>query len=180
MATFMKSTTTALSKNVFVFFASLFLALTLSSCIPRHEFHRDKLSYPVSSPEDFTREIDRMEKLARFHPDKSVRAEAHLRLAMLYLHDENPGLDYSRALEELKKYKSLSSNGDNKNEIRGLLALLQKFERVMEQNKEKERAIQALTREKRILIRENQQIKETIDELKDMDVRIEEKRREIK
>ncbi len=176
----MKFANTFLSKNVLTFFASLWLLLILPSCIPKYGSDMDKLSHPVSSPEDFRREIDRMEKLARFHPDTSVQAEAHLKLAMLYLHDENPRLDYLRALEELKKYKSLSPDEENKNEIHGLLVLLLKFEKVIEQNEENARAIKTLTRENRILIRENQKIKQTIDELKDMDVKIEEKRREIK
>ena len=161
-------------------FLLFLLGLTMSSCAVINQPEENGYFYPVSRPEDFPREITRVEKLTRYHPDPAVRAKSHLRLAMLYLDYRNPHPDYLRALKELKQYVSMSPDGDKRDEAQTLVVLLSAYENVLVENDEKRRANELLTEQNRALIRENRAFKETIKELKYLDLQLEEKRRQIR
>ena len=60
---------------------------------------------------EFLQETCRLEKLAHDHPDVSVRARSHLKLAFLYVNYRNPQLNYTRALQEMESYLSLAPAG---------------------------------------------------------------------
>ena len=77
--------------------------------------------------DEFLQEISRLEKLSREHPDISVRTESHLQLAFLYVNYRNPQLDYTRALQEMESYLSLSLNEEQSDNFRDWLAVLRKM-----------------------------------------------------
>ncbi|MEK7197034.1 MAG: hypothetical protein AAB151_05150, partial [Nitrospirota bacterium] len=66
----------------------LVFIVLLSQCTPA-PLHKDaelkdmKFSAGLK-PKDFPREIARLEKIAKTHPDVSVQARAHLQLALLH------------------------------------------------------------------------------------------------
>jgi len=60
---------------------------------------------------------------------QAVRAGAHLRLALLYSHPDNPEPQFGLALEHLEKYASLDPEGARDGEIRRLRALLEDLSR---------------------------------------------------
>jgi hypothetical protein len=161
-------------------FLSVLLGLSMNGCAMINQPEEDNYFYPVSRPEDFPREITRVEKLTRYHPDPAVRAKSHLRLAMLYLDYRNPHPDYLRALKELKQYVSMSPDGDKRDEAQTLIILLSAYENVLVENDERGRANELLTEQNRALIRENRAFKETINELKYLDLQLEEKRRQVR
>jgi len=169
-----------MSNSITKLFLFLFTGLIISSCTATYETERDNFFYPVSNSEGFPGEIARLEKIGRYHPDPSIRAKVHLRLALLYLNHKNPNPDYRRALEELKQYVSMDPGGDKKDEAQSLLVLLQKLEKAQKETEERKRAIQILTRENDLLAEENQKMRETIKEMKSLDMQLEEKRKQIK
>ena len=76
----------------------------------------------------FFQEISRLEKIAREHPDPSVRAQAHLKLAFLFLNHRNPQLNYPRSLQEMKSYLSMAPAKAATDDLQNWLAALQEME----------------------------------------------------
>ena len=163
------------SKTVIKLFLLLFTGLMISNCAPKNTavIEKDSVFYPVLYPQYFPKEIARVEKIVKYHPDPSIRAMAHLQLVLLYTNYKNPNPDYIRALEELKTYMALERDGGKTEEVQNLLALLSEIEKVVKENEEMKKSIDFLTEQ-------NQRIKKTIQELKDLDLQIEEKRRKNK
>jgi hypothetical protein len=93
---------------------------------------------------DFPREVSRLEKRARYHPEVSVRARSHLELAFLYLDRENPQLDYARALREMTEYVSLNPTGTTDKRVLDWLAALKEMHRIRQEGMESRKANQAL------------------------------------
>ena len=161
-------------------FLLFLLGLIMSGCAVINQPEEDGYFYPVSRPEDFPREISRVQKLTRYHPDPAVRAKSHLQLALLYMDYRNPNPDYLRALKELKQFVSMSPDGDKRDEAQTLIVLLSAYENVLLENDQKRRANELLTEQNKILIRENRAFKETIKELKYLDLQLEEKRKQVR
>jgi len=92
---------------------------------------------------------------------------------MLYLDNKNPAPNYSHALKELELYVSLDSEGGRRLEIHNLLRALQEIVRLTDENKK-------IRLKMELAIKENEEIKKTVEELRNLDLRIEERRRQIK
>jgi hypothetical protein len=112
---------------------------------------------------EFLQETRRLEKLAHDHPDVSVRARAHLKLAFLYANYRNPQLNYARALQEMETYLSLAPAEKQGEDFNNWLAVLKEVVKLQKAN--------------RNLREEAASLKETIDKLKSLDRQIEEKRK---
>ena len=153
-------------------FVFLFIWVMIANCARMRSplIEKDSVFYPVLYPQYFPKEIARVEKILKYHPDPSIRALAHLQLVLLYTNYKNPNPDYIRALEELKAYIALDPDGGKTEEVQNLLALLREIEKVVKENEEMKGNI-------RLLTEQNQQIKKTIQDLKDLELQIEEKRR---
>ena len=153
-------------------FIFLFIWVMITNCAQMRSplIEKDSVFYPVLYPQYFPKEIARVEKILKYHPDPSIRALAHLQLVLLYTNYKNPNPDYIRALEELRAYIALDTDGGKTEEVQNLLALLGAIEKVIKENEEMKGNI-------RLLTEQNQQIKKTIQDLKDLDLQIEEKRR---
>ena len=103
------------------FFFLLFFAV---SCTLNLELKKPK------GEEEFFQETSRLEKLAREDPATSVRAKSHLQLAFLYVNSQNPQLNYSRALQEMENYLSMSPAKAQKDDFRNWLAVLREMEQL--------------------------------------------------
>ncbi|HAG51089.1 MAG: hypothetical protein A2X87_08490 [Deltaproteobacteria bacterium GWC2_42_51] len=144
-----------------------FVGLMVFSCIPV------RLSYPVLNPEDFSKEIARLESIIQAENDLSKVTKAHQQLAVLYLHYKNPNPDYVNAIKHLEIYVTLSQRGGKTEEVQSLLSLLRAFnENKLLGHESKNRIDQ--------LIKENQELKKTVEQLQSLDIKMEEKRREVK
>jgi hypothetical protein len=107
----------------------------------------------------FAGEMARLEEIAKNDPDPFARAEAHLSRARLYSSYKNPNPDYRQALRELEKYLSFNPPKGKTVEIRNWLAILRELDRVK---------------------KENNDLKDILERLKNLDITIEEKRKQVK
>jgi len=114
--------------------------------------------HPVLKTEDFSKDIAKLEEIIQKEVDISIATKVHLELALLYLDYKNPSPDYFKAFQELEIYASLSPTGKT-DEVQNLLRLL---------------------REVKKLADENQELIKTVEQLKHLDINIEEKRRQVK
>ena len=90
------------------------------------------LNLELKKPEgekEFLQETYRLEKIAREDPVESARAKSHLQLAFLYLNSRNPQLDYSRALQEMESYLSMSQGKAQNDSFQNWLAVLKEMDR---------------------------------------------------
>jgi outer membrane protein assembly factor BamD (BamD/ComL family) len=119
---------------------------------------------------EFLEETCRLEKLARDHPETSVRAQSHLKLAFLYVNYRNPQLNYTRALQEMERYLSLVPTKGQTDDFKNWLAVLKEIEKL-------KTGLEKAQKANRSLREEVAGLKETIERLKSLDRQMEEKRR---
>ena len=162
-------------KTLTKFFVFLIMWMTIANCAQMRSpvIEKDSVFYPVIYTQHFPKEIARVEKILKYHPDPSIRAMAHLQLVLLNTNYRNPNPNYLRALEELKAYIALDPEGAKTEEVQNMLALLSEIEKIVKENEEMKESV-------RLLTIQNQRAKKTMQELKDLDVEIEEKRRKIR
>jgi chromosome segregation ATPase len=135
----------------------------------------------------FIQETVRLEKISREHSDTSVRAQAHLQLAFLYVNYKNPRLNYSRALQEMEAYLSLSPDKSQTVDFQNWLAALREMDQLREdwtEMVEKNQTFQGRIDKLQATLdktqESNNKMKEAIERLKTLDRQMEEKRRSIK
>jgi hypothetical protein len=101
---------------------------------------------------------------------------------MLYSHYENPAPDYARALKALEGYARLVGEKSLPEDVRYRLGLLRAAVGT-ESLKKNIRTLEAENRklrtERETLVSENAEMNEVIEKLKQLDVHMEKKRREI-
>ena len=136
---------------------------------------------------EFLQETGRLEKISREHSDTSVRAQAHLQLAFLYVNYKNPRLNYSRALQEMEAYLSLSPDKTQTVDFQNWLAALREMDQLREdwtKMAEKNQALQGRIDKSQAALEKaqeaNNKMREAIERLKTLDRQMEEKRRLIK
>jgi len=125
---------------------------------------------------DFFQETSRLEKLVREHPETSVRAQSHLRLAFLYVNHRNPQLNYTRALEEMETYLSLASANEQTVDFQNWLTALREIEKLKTNVEKVQKANKNLRDEVAGLKEMNHKMRETIERLQKLDRQMEEKR----
>jgi len=132
---------------------------------------------------EFSREIPRLERLAREDPKKSVRAESYLQLAYLYLDFRNPQLNYTRALQEMENYLSLTPDKAQTDDFQNWFAVLKEVDKLQTNLEKTQKANKSLRDEvtdsqkvNKSLRDEVTDLKETIEKLKALDRLIEERR----
>jgi len=119
---------------------------------------------------EFLEETCRLEKLARDHPETSVRAQSHLKLAFLFVNYRNPQLNYTRALQEMESYLSLVPTEGQTDDFKNWLSVLKETEKL-------QTGLEKALKANRSLREEVAGLKETIERLKSLDRQMEEKRR---
>ncbi len=169
-----------------IFSLLLISILVISSC---------SLKYTPRTAEEFSREISRLEALARENPDPSVRTKLHLQLARLYIDYQNPQRDYLKGCREFAAYLSLVP-GDRKNdEIQNWVSALEELEKSekevaglrgkmeslrsentgtkvvlslqLKKNKELQNRLETLEKTNRSLIEANRGLKESNEKMKE-------------
>jgi septation ring formation regulator EzrA len=125
---------------------------------------------------EFSRESTRLAKLAREDPKASVRARSHLLLAFLYVNPRNPQLNYSRALQEIESYVSLSPAEAQTDDVQNWLAVLKEVGKLQAALEKVQKANKNLQEEVAGLKESNNKMKETIERLTSLDRQMEEKR----
>jgi hypothetical protein len=126
----------------------------------------------VKRPEgekEFFQETSRLEKRAREHPETSVRAQSHLHLAFLYVNHRNPNLNYTRALQEMESYFSLTPAKEKTDDVQNWFAVLKEVGKLQTGMERMQKANKGLRDEVAGL-------KETIEKLKSLDRHIEQRR----
>jgi len=168
--------------------ALLLIGFILVNCtLPYGERRKEIPFYPIPSSENFPEEIAHLESIVEKSADSSVRSGAHLKLAWLYSHHKNPSSDYSRSLKELEAYISLDLERGKTDEIQTWLKVLQSLEKAEEKSRKLRKHVELLQKENQVieenrkqLLKENQKLKETIEKLKNLDLWLEEKRKDMK
>jgi hypothetical protein len=129
---------------------------------------------------DFADETSRLEKLAREHPDASVRAHSHMQLAFLYVNCKNPRLNYARALQEMQTSVSLDPHKSQTDDFKNWLAVLKEVDKSRGSLQSANEANRHIRDEIVGLKENNKRMRETIERLMKLDLQIEEKRRLVK
>jgi len=140
-----------------------------------------------ASETEFFKETAQLEKISREHPDTSVRAQAHLQLAFLFVNYKNPRLSYSRALQEMEAYLSLFPDETQTVDFQNWLAALREIDHLRgdwTEMAEKNQALQSRVDKLQTALDKTQEannkMREAIERLKTLDRQMEEKRRAIK
>jgi outer membrane protein assembly factor BamD (BamD/ComL family) len=126
----------------------------------------------VKRPEgekEFFQETSRLEKRAREHPETSVRAQSHLHLAFLYVNHRNPNLNYTRALQEMESYFSLTPAKEKTDDVQNWFAVLKEVGKL-------QTGMERMQKQNKSLRDEVAGLKETIEKLKSLDRHIERRR----
>ncbi|MGE5894338.1 MAG: hypothetical protein ACM34I_09810 [bacterium] len=109
-------------------------------------------------PRSFSGEIKRLENIVQKHGDSSDRAEAYLQLSSLYASYKNPAPDYQRALKSLEACIALQPSFAKSAEIENWLAVLRELNR---------------------MYKEYNDMKDTVEKLQHLDIKMEEKRKQV-
>jgi exonuclease VII small subunit len=159
---------------------------------------------PPAAENKYSHEIVALKSVVQQNSNAAETKKAHLELAHLYLNHKNPQRNYQQALEHLRTYFAIEDVSINEDTL-NWMAALKEIDRLSEEitqaqnelekanqttlavqrtNQKVQRTNQKLTREE-IMLREknrkleesNQKLEKTIELLKNLDQRLEEKRK---
>lgn len=163
------------------------MTLMTNACVKMPMFTCHPNYFDSMEQEAVGKEIIRLETTIDQDPEKSVKSASYFHLALLYAHYNNPTPDYSRSLSMFEKYLLLDPDSRKKNEALYMKTLLQELvetdtERthmetkvtILKQNNEK------ITDKNAKLVEENKTLNDAIEKLKLLDLRLEEKRLNLK
>jgi len=183
------------------------LILVLTGCALTHNMTMTADNGAELQSKKFVTQINQLEAGVQQEADSAKRMQAHFELAQLYLSYKNPVRNYQKALNHLQIYASLNSESADQHGLRNWLSALKEIERLSEELNEKDKNIKHLdiklknaTQEKIALKNENKVFKNTnvklqeknskleasntdlakkIEMLKNLDRRVEEKRKNL-
>ncbi|MCK4839896.1 MAG: hypothetical protein KAS94_13915 [Desulfobulbaceae bacterium] len=192
-------------KTLKIFHVVLFLAILLPGCLP--PFLSQKTSNTNTNIDfaphkldrsDFASTIKELTKITKSTTTSNLeKAEAHRRLAILYLIPRNPERDFQRATNQLGKFLEMTPNkfddhataswatalksGEEYLGLKTKVAILDKTNsqleaKVVALNKKNSQ----LTKEKKSLAVSNAELMKIIENLKKLDLSLEEKRRNFR
>ena len=172
--------------HLVVFMLLFFMGIIVSGCSLKLKSISEPDPYPVLGAEDIETRIIILEKTAEESSNSSTKASLLFHLSLLYSHHKNPLPDYSLSLERLKEYILLDPEGGSTGFVQYFLTLLEKIEKNKNIHEKLKDSIETLKEENKglkkrseNLSKENGRMKEIIEELKHLDIRLEEKRRKI-
>jgi hypothetical protein len=187
---------------------ALSILFSISGCTHLLNQAKDtRQSRSASQPEDiYSREITKLEKIAKKSPNSSRAGRAHLRLAELYLNHNNYRRNYHKAHKHMQAYVRLEKNitdEDTLNWVAALREIVLLSHEVDSRNKQiarmqgqlkkahsyggaVKRSNRALKQKEVELLEKNasleatnQKLRQTIEMLKHLDSRLEEKRKNL-
>ena len=124
------------------------------------------LKYQTIEPAEIKRTIEALNERRKKNYNVPASSQEHLELAFLYSHYNNPQPDYKRALDELIIYTSVDSELSRRALIKNWLRMLKEIQMLDSSNEE--------CREK------NADMREKLNQLKNLDIELEEKKRQVK
>ncbi len=178
--------------------------------------------YSSLQSDEIQREVERLKEIASTTTDVYLRAESHLKLALLHSDHRNPNADFAKSLDELERYVSFARERGMSTGVENWYFLLKEIERLRnmstakvkekeeikkklsvlsEKDKKLEARIRRLSKERKKmektiaeLEKENgemgkmlekqaleiRKMKETIERLKSLDLRLEKERGRIR
>ncbi len=164
----------------------LIAALLAGGCVngPRPVW---RLNYfKALKKETIENEILRYETDIINNPDNPQSAAPYFYLAMLHAHYNNPAPDYGRALSMCDKYLYHTPEGYQTGEAQYLKTLLQQIAKAAKDREQYDKGAQKLKQtaeklheENEALFQENHDLKAAIEKLEKLDLRLEERRRDL-
>ncbi len=186
--------------NLRIFHAVLFLAIFLTGCLPRtwpptwpqrtsRASSETRLTKPAFAPQDlnssdFAGKIKELTSISKdSNTSNTEKAEAHRRLAILYLVPRNPDSNLKSATTELGKFLEIAPHKlDNLAAANWAAALKSEEEHQNLRNKVDalNKKNYRLAEEKTALASKNTELMKIIEKLKKLDLSLEEKRRNLR
>ena len=192
-----------ISKLIVLFFLFC-MVIFITGCIQQTENIKDSTYYFTLQTQEIKTEISCLENALKSEEDLLSRQASLYYLSLLYSHFKNPEPDFKHAFKNLEKYMSLDPEGaEQKSSVQYLMSLLKKLitneDCCNELIKNKSRCNEliknanncnelktvittlkqknkTLTEKYENLVIENQNIKEIIEKLKQLDIQLEKKR----
>lgn len=183
---------TAKIKGMCGLVALLCALIILSQCTTAYK--EAPLPHPGLETEKLPDDIEHLTDIADKAAEPSMRAKADLQLAKLYSSYKNPKPDYQQALKRLEMYLSFDPAKADTDEMKNWLSLLRELGEEREEIRKATQTINQLTKDNNQLIKDNNQLikdnrevakenkdlKDAVEELKNIDIKMEEKRKQIK
>ena len=176
----------------------------ITGCVQQTKNIKDSTYYITLQTKEIKTEISRLENALKTENDSLSRQSSLYYLSLLYSHFKNPEPDYRQAFKNLEKYISLNPEViEQQSSVRYLMSLLQKLiknenccneliknatscnELIKNEGRCNElkafittlkQENKTLTEKYEKLVIENQNIKEIIEKLKQLDIQLEKKR----
>ena len=193
-------------QKISLYVIALSLFFSISGCTHLFNLEKDtQQPQSASQTEDiYSREITRLNKIVKESPNSSRAGKAHLRLAELYLNHDNYRRNYHKAHKHMQAYVRLEKNITDEDTLNWIAALREivllshevdsrnkQIAKMQGQLKKAQRNGGAVRRSNRALKQKevelmeknanleatNQKLLQTIEMLKRLDQRLEEKRR---
>ncbi|MBU0965503.1 MAG: hypothetical protein KKA54_03880 [Proteobacteria bacterium] len=175
-------------------FALLFVVSLTTGCAEKHLFGDSTNYYMALQQNNIADEILFLEKIIEEKQagvTDSVPPETYYFLVLLYSHNNNPAPDYGKAIMALDRYEELAPPQRNERlEIDYLRNILHEINQLAQLRKQHEflkgektsllNKCALLSQEIDTLNKENQTMKYHIDQLKMLDIRLEQKKRAIR
>ena len=172
------------------------MVISITGCVQQTKNMKDSTYYLALQMKEIKTEISHLENALKSEDDSLSRPTSlyYFYLALLYSHFKNPEPDYNHAFKNLEEYISLDPEGaEQKSSVQYLMSLLKKLiknENLCNELKKNENLCnelktlittlkqenKTLTEKYEKLVIENQNTKEIIEKLKQLDIQLEKKR----
>jgi len=180
--------------KLIVLFFLLCMVISITGCVQQTKNMKDSTYYLTLQTKEIKTEISRLEKALKSEDKSLSRPTSLYYLALLYSHFKNPEPDYKHAFKNLEEYILLDPDGaEQKSSAQYLMSLLNKLkinEDLCNELKINEdlcnelktlittlkQENKTLTEKYEKLVIENQNTKEIIEKLKQLDIQLEKKR----
>ncbi|MCK4619230.1 MAG: hypothetical protein KAT52_04745 [Desulfobacterales bacterium] len=170
--------------KLIVLFFLLCMVIFITGCVQQTKNMKDSTYYLTLQTKEIKTEISRLEKALKSEDDSLSRPTSLYYLALLYSHSKNPEPDYKHAFKNLEEYILLDPEGaEQKSSVQYLMSLLNKLIKNENLCNELKTLITTLKQENKTLtekyeklVIENQNTKEIIEKLKQLDIQLEKKR----
>ena len=180
--------------KLIVLFFLLCMVISITGCVQQTKNMKDSTYYLTLQTKEIKTEISRLEKALKSEDKSLSRPTSLYYLALLYSHFKNPEPDYKHAFKNLEEYILLDPDGaEQKSSAQYLMSLLNKLKinkNLLNKLKINEdlcnelktlittlkQENKTLTEKYEKLVIENQNTKEIIEKLKQLDIQLEKKR----
>jgi len=163
--------------------AMLYIVFLSGGCMVKPPFVCHPDYFGTIEKESIGKEISRMEATLDQARENSDEADIYLRLALLYSHYDNPAPNYRRSLSMLEKYLARNPHNPKNGEILYMKRLLQALTAAEKKKKNKEKEAKLMKQKNEELLSTNaeltaekQELQNTIQNLRLLDIMLEEKR----